>query len=194
MSSRNLDKLLAELGEQTRHAEAPKQVEAALLSAFRAQSKKPVPRMWTRWAMAAAAAVAIVIGAGVWKFDQPVETLPPAKLAQAAPAPPLPQPAPVKAAAQPVMANRPRRVVRPRPVQAPAEPRRTQEVATDFMPLEDTLTLPPLESGHILRVQMPRSSMMRFGVPVNPDSMLEPVKADVVFGQDGIARAVRFVR
>jgi hypothetical protein len=193
MSSRNLEKLLAELGGQTRRAEAPKHVEAALLSAFRAQSNKPVPRMWTRWALAAAAAIAIVIGTGVWKLNQPLDALPPVKLATAAPAPPPVQPASVQAA-PPVVAKRLRRTTRPRAVPAQVEGSPTQEVATDFMPLEDTLTLPPLESGHILRVQMPRSTMMRFGLPVNPDRMLEPVKADVVFGQDGIARAVRFVR
>jgi hypothetical protein len=77
-------------------------------------------------------------------------------------------------------------------VNAPAPP--VEEVATDFMPLEDTVALPPMESGHVLRVSMPRSTMMRFGFPVNPDHMMEPVKADVVFAQDGIARAVRFVR
>ena len=94
MSSRNLQKLLAELGAQTRESEAPKHVEAALLSAFRAQSHRPVARMWTRWAVAAAAAIVVVIAAGVWKLDQPVDALPPLKLA-AAPRPPLGQPAPL---------------------------------------------------------------------------------------------------
>jgi hypothetical protein len=112
---------------------------------------------------------------------------PPAvKLAVAGPAPAFATQLPAKTV---TVASRPIKRARPRIAPAPVT-----EVATDFMPLEDTVTLPPLESGNILRVQVPRSTMMRFGFPVHPERMMEPVKADVVFGQDGIARAVRFVR
>jgi hypothetical protein len=36
--------------------------------------------------------------------------------------------------------------------------------------------------------------MSGFGFPVNPDRMLESVKADVVLGDGGIVRAIRFVQ
>jgi hypothetical protein len=41
---------------------------------------------------------------------------------------------------------------------------------------------------------MPRAALVRFGVPVRGDLAWEPVKADVVFGEDGMARAIRFVK
>ena len=192
MSSQELDKLLAVLREDLRGTEAPRHVEAALRSAFRAQSRKPERRVWMPWAVAAAAAVAVMIGTGLWIMQQPLPPPPAVRLAVAPPAPPL-------ALVQTVAPRRVRRAPRPRietaKVEAPnvqAPP--VQEVATDFMPLEDSVSLPPIESGQILRVSMPQSTMMRFGFPVNPDRMMDPVKADVVFGQDGIARAVRFVK
>ena len=186
MSSRELEKLLGALREETRGVEAPPHVEAALRSAFRAQAGTPARRGWIAWALSAAAAVAVVIGAGAaWKLDQPVPSLAPVKLAVA------PPPAIVQTAAvRPVKRIR-RRPVAPVRTEAPPP---APEVATDFMPIEDSVALPPIESGQVLRVSMPRSTMVRFGFPVNPDRMMEPVKADVVFGQDGIARAVRFVR
>jgi hypothetical protein len=194
MSSQELEKLLASLREETRGVEAPKHVEAALRSAFRTQSRTPQRPVWMPWALGAAAAVAVLIGAGVWKFDQPVPAMPPVRVAAAAP-PALVQAAPAPARiVPPVAAKRVKPTPRPRVEPVKPEASAATEVATDFMPLEDSVSLPPLESGHILRVQMPRSNMMRFGFPVNPDRMMEPVKADVVFGQDGIARAVRFVR
>jgi len=196
MSSQDLDKLLGALREDTRGVEAPRHVEAALLTAFRTQARAPARHVWIPWAIAAAAMVAIVGGTGVWMLDQPVPAPPAVKLVVAGPAPAFATELPSKTLA---VASRPgKRAARPRV--APPEPRAVPataaatEVATDFMPLEDTVTLPPIESGHILRVQLPQSTMMRFGFPVNPDRMMEPVKADVVFGQDGIARAVRFVR
>jgi hypothetical protein len=187
MSSQDLENLLAGLREQTRGVEAPKRVEAALLGAFRAESRRPARHMWMRWALGAAAAVAVILGAGVITMQQPAAPPPAVKVA-VAPPPPIVQPAPK--IVPPVVAKRVRRAPRPR-VQTPPP---VQEVATDFLPLDDTATLPPIESGHIMRVRLPQSTMMRFGFPINPDRMMDPVKADVMFGQDGIARAVRFVK
>jgi hypothetical protein len=51
-----------------------------------------------------------------------------------------------------------------------------------------------MESVQVLRVQVPRATLVRFGVAVNQDRMLEPIRADVAFAQDGIARAIRFVK
>jgi hypothetical protein len=193
MSSQELDKLLGALREDTRGAEAPKHVEAALLSAFRTQAAKPVRPRWVPWTLGAAAAVAVLVGAGQWMMGQPVAPPPVVKIAMAPP-PVIVLPAlPAKVEA-PLVAKRVRRQARPHSEAVKTEAPQVQEVATDFMPLEDSVSLPAIESGHILRVRLPQSTMMRFGFPMNPDRMMEPVKADVMFGQDGIARAVRFVR
>jgi len=192
MRSDELEKLLAELRSGTRHVEAPAHVELALRNAFRAQAKVPARRRWPRGALAAAAVVSVLIGAAAWKIGQPVATLPDLRLALPA-APPMVLPARQPEPAPPLVAKRIKRTARPRVAPARVEPH-PPEVATDFLPIEGSANLAPIESGQIVRVQLPRSSMMRFGLPVNQDRMMEPVKADVVFAQDGIARAIRFVR
>jgi len=67
------------------------------------------------------------------------------------------------------------------------------EIATDFFPLMNR-ELTQLESGQVVRVELPRSALMSFGLPMNMDRANERIKADVVVGNDGLARAIRFVR
>jgi hypothetical protein len=69
-----------------------------------------------------------------------------------------------------------------------------QEVTTDFLPLAQALDSQPLESGQLIRVEMPRSTLASFGLPINPERANVPVKADVLLAEDGSARAIRFVR
>jgi hypothetical protein len=68
------------------------------------------------------------------------------------------------------------------------------EIATGFYPLLDAAMLPPLEYGTLVRVQLPRSALRVVGLPVNEDRLSESIAADVLLGQDGLARAVRFVQ
>ena len=69
-----------------------------------------------------------------------------------------------------------------------------QEVATDFIPLMQGGQYAQAEEGHLVRVELPRSALASFGLPVNAEANGGRVKADVLMGQDGIARAIRFVR
>ena len=71
---------------------------------------------------------------------------------------------------------------------------RRSEVALNFYRLPDTDELPPMESATIVRVQLPMSSLRLMGLPVNEDRAAEPVQADMLLGQDGLARGVRFVQ
>ena len=41
---------------------------------------------------------------------------------------------------------------------------------------------------------MPRFALARFGMPMNMDRADETIKADVLLGADGLARAIRFVK
>lgn len=68
------------------------------------------------------------------------------------------------------------------------------EIATDFLPLVDESSLQTMNSGRVIRVELPRSALVSFGLPVNMERTNERVKADVLLGDDGLARAVRFVR
>ncbi len=53
---------------------------------------------------------------------------------------------------------------------------------------------PPLASGQLVRVELPRSALASLGLPLNPARGGETIKADVLLGDDGLARAIRFVR
>lgn len=69
-----------------------------------------------------------------------------------------------------------------------------REQATDFIPLMQSGDVEPMTSGQVMRVVMPRSAMAYFGLPVSTERPSENVKADVLYGEDGLARAIRFVR
>jgi hypothetical protein len=68
------------------------------------------------------------------------------------------------------------------------------DIATDFIPLTYGGDLSALDSGRVVRVELPRTAMARFGLPVNAEHAAEPVKADVLLGDDGMAQAIRFIR
>ena len=63
---------------------------------------------------------------------------------------------------------------------------------TEFMPI--VYDPQPIEHGEIVRIRLPRSALATFGIPVNEEHAEEAIRADVVLGEDGLARAVRFVK
>jgi hypothetical protein len=67
------------------------------------------------------------------------------------------------------------------------------ETAAGFYPLPDADALPPVESALVVRVQMPMASLELIGFPINQDRATERVEAEVLLGQDGLARGVRLV-
>ena len=71
---------------------------------------------------------------------------------------------------------------------------RSIEVATDFLPLTFVDDSTAQESGHVVRVKVSRSALIAFGMPMNMDRAGELITADVVIGNDGLARAIRFVQ
>jgi hypothetical protein len=70
----------------------------------------------------------------------------------------------------------------------------TPEIATDFIPLSSMSAANLQDGGQIVRLELPRSALANFGLPVNMDRYNEKVKADVLFGVDGLAHAIRFVQ
>ena len=68
------------------------------------------------------------------------------------------------------------------------------EIATDFIPLSSMTAVNLQDGGQIVRVELPRSALANFGLPVNMDRYNEKVKADVLFGVDGLAHAIRFIQ
>jgi len=68
------------------------------------------------------------------------------------------------------------------------------EIATDFLPVNYGGPMNLQDGGQIVRVELPRAALLSFGLPVNMARVDERVKADVVIGADGLARAIRFVQ
>lgn len=67
------------------------------------------------------------------------------------------------------------------------------EVATDFLPL--TYSSLPHEEGEVVRIEVPRAALTAFGLGFGSPELAEgTILADVLVGEDGLARAVRFVR
>lgn len=69
----------------------------------------------------------------------------------------------------------------------------TASQASGFITLPYGQSGVPLEQPVIVRIDIPVSQLGPMGVQVNPLGANGMVKADLLVGQDGIARAVRFV-
>jgi hypothetical protein len=154
-----------------------------------------------RWrvALAAAAAVTIAVSAAVWFTRQPVtpdNVMAGLKAGTTGPAgvkARTTEAAGLKAgttdtagATNAAIAPRiPRRASRNtlRPVIRPA----------GFVPVPAAAGLPQFESGVIVRVALPVTALPSYGVDISPASSDHPVEADVLLGQDGLARAIRLV-
>jgi hypothetical protein len=178
----------------------------------------PARSRWLSWAGAAAAILLVALLALTVIRSRPTETrdlqeqLSLDKQAQPSGAPlpagPRAEPAPSELAvaekigprAQP-RANGPRngrrggqRRERTPKVNPPGTLDTGTEIATEFIPLVHGGDVAIPDGGHIMRVELPRSALVSFGLPMNMERAGEPVRADVVVGNDGLARAIRFVR
>ncbi len=69
-----------------------------------------------------------------------------------------------------------------------------EEVTTEYVPLTFMAFADDANSGHVVRVQMARAALLTLGVSVGAEPSAELVKADVIVGDDGLARAIRLVR
>lgn len=162
----SVEDLLKTLADSDRDLKAPPAVETRLRSAFQRKYRR---RIWPYFAVAAA------IAAGIALFF--VNTRPKLQTMQIAVVTPPVAVVPVTKPAIRKVAHR-----RPPP----------REVMTEFYPLMDAA--PPFERGELLRVSLPASAMRTVGLPVSEDRLSDRVQADVLVGEEGLARAIRFIR
>jgi hypothetical protein len=173
---RLLSEQLASLARRSGEMEAPVRVEAALLDAFRQKNARVVA--WPLWLAAAAAVVVIFL-----VTQRTPAVLQPVQLAPMV----VNESAPVASELKVVTAPRVAKARSPR-----AATRR--EIMTDFFAMRTGPLVDPGEFSSLVRMSVPRSAMSQFGLPVDVGSADSAINADVLIGQDGIARAIRFVR
>jgi hypothetical protein len=183
--------LLQELASEMESTEQPPvKLEGTLRAAFR---RRRGSRLRRRVAAAGLIAASIVILVLATRFAGNREAAPAPKVASApmpelvtAPAPTAPEAAPQRRSEV--------RVARTTRRPAKVEKQRKPEVATDFIPVAGGNILGSLDRGYLVRVELPRTALRRFGLPMNEDRAVERVTADVLVGEDGLARAIRFVQ
>lgn len=181
-------------------------LESRLMAAFAAQHGGSTPQanggLRTAW-LARAAAVAVLATGGAVALavysGHPADSVAPGHEIQgppqAAPAPsPHGEPPPAvtvpSRTTTPTALEAPRRTTSRRAPRTPAAPVLSLD---DFIALPAAAGLPDLESGRVVRVDLPLAALPSLGFEVVPGAPAAEVRADVLVGQDGQARAIRFV-
>ena len=158
--------------------QAPPKVEEKLRAAFRRQ---PATARRGRGWLAVAAVGSIAAAILLFKLPEPRVVVPP---------PPPPAVATVAQDPAPVIDIKTSKQVTRRPRRRPVQ----REIATEFLPVAVDDGWTPLDGGRLVRVKLPRSALGAFGLPVDELFAPERVQADVMLSNDGVLRAIRFVR
>jgi hypothetical protein len=67
-------------------------------------------------------------------------------------------------------------------------------VETEFIPLTYVSDSASMQSGTVIRVEVLRATLMAMGLPINAALGDSLIKAELVVGDDGVARAIRFIQ
>jgi len=209
-----LTRQLQDFALTTKSMSAPERVEAHLLEAFDSQSlvrRQPVRRAsGSRYWLAAVAALVLIACAlfiaRSWQTRPPQQAgvtnlpeRPEADRHEVSAASSLRPPAEKENQNQhpTVFRARSTRYRKERPLSpasnALAANLLNTEITTDFLPVTYGSMANLDAGGQIVRVELPRTTMANFGLPVNMERSDERIKADVLLGVDGLAHAIRFV-
>lgn len=176
--------LLRVLTEHDRLLEAPPELEGRLILAFRARKRRQKASRAVLLGVAAILAVAILLTS---RRMGPTTRIAAGSHITAAP-PRSP------AEVSPSRSER----VQPKSNMPPKQPRRIiarqpvpREVDTEFFPLVGAA--PPFERGQLWRLEVPASTMRTVGLPVREEHLADRIQADVLVGEEGMIRAIRFV-
>jgi hypothetical protein len=168
---------------------APAAVEQMLLAELRKRHAGSKRTWWARVGVAAVAAALIVAAVSFRRApEQKTVQIKPAEAHVTSPVAPA-----VREVSKPrVRTLRASRRKAP-PRKAPSAPVVAQrEVMTEFIPI--VYDPEPIERGQIVRIRLPSAALTMFGLPMNEEHAEEAIRADVLLGEDGMARAVRFVK
>jgi hypothetical protein len=193
---------LKSLAAEMASLNAPAEIEFRLVDAFRARAVVARPHQNSRYWLAAVAAMILIVISVIALRSR---TEPPKPITvQQTEQPQVKEEEPLVVEDQKIkpepeprtqeIAQKPRRRASRRVANSEVANHVNREIATDFMPLGYLNPATLQEGGQIIRVELPRSTLVNFGLPVNMDRYNEKVKADVLLGVDGLARAIRFVQ
>jgi hypothetical protein len=188
--------------------DAPLRSEAQLLEAFEQHASLRSRRfvnLRRGWIAAAAAALLIIAGGAAIRWQRSV-SLPPNDVTIKKPQPrddvlTSPKPPLIVRGNDPEKSEKPsqRLTISRRNKRAESLAKTStandsnREIATAFFPVNyGGANLD--EGGRVVRVDLPRSALAHFGLPVNMDRANERIKADVLLGVDGLPHAIRFVQ
>jgi hypothetical protein len=177
MNSRNsaeFERAMALLAAEHAAASAPVSVEQAVLATFDASRRRRY------WGMAAAAAIAAMLGAGAALLRE-----------RPAPRPVVMRTETLHRVEMPAMVQ----------IQQPAKPRprkravvpRTEPAEAPFITIPYTVPLAPEENVRVVRMTLSPSAMAVAGFPLPAIDPGLGTQADVLVGEDGRARAIRIV-
>lgn len=183
---------LEALARDDQKLQAPAHVEASLVRAFRENAVRPV-RAWRKlsWVGVAAgvALAAWLLMAQPWQqhSESPSQAAPKIQAAQTPSVPQMALAAPGVRAQNRIGARSAHRSSRP------AGGRTGTTTSDEFIALSSGGGWYPVGDGMVVRVQLPRSAPALVGLPMSGGDASGTVTADVVLGEDGVARAIRFV-
>jgi hypothetical protein len=161
----------------------------------------PVARRSQSWryGVAAAAAAMILVAAAAWWDGPAVAPVP--QVEQASPPETSDTPRASDMSSSPAVARRTddrttaaaiRATGRPSPVR-PRLPEPDRVRAIEFTMIPAAVDLPPLESARIVRMEVPVSALPDYGLQIVSDGRRPAVEADLLVGQDGLARGIRLL-
>jgi len=174
----NLDELKQKLSRETAQTKISPTLEAALLREFDqvAVAHASACRVEFTRRIALAAAIAALVLAVFWPSQKPADQ-PQRKVVEAA------------RQTQPVLAVHPVPAVHKRKPKHPAPP----DPEPQFVRIPYSLPLAPYERAEIVRMEMPVSALAAAGIHISTPDTSARAQADLVVGEDGMARAVRVI-
>ena len=167
-------------------------IEQSLLRAMASRDSDIV--RWRRW-LATAAAILLMAAAAafVWQSSRsaviPETTVTPSDSKVNDSVPPVRENATEHTAVETKPAST---TDHPRPHRKKTTQQATVITPAGFVELPWTAGLPAFESGEIVRLDLPAASLPAYGIDISAGAN-RPVEADLLIGQDGLARAIRLV-
>ncbi len=190
----DLNEILAELAREHREIEAPAFLERRLVEATQSRKRTSfsVPRVQA-WAVGLGLAAAALCAVGVY-FHRPGRHIDaPTPLVSSSNTPvskPLPAVSSSPIGPQAPVVRRARVTAHPKSPVSDS----SSGLPDSFLALPSSEGLPPPSSASLVRLRIEKNGLRQYGLDVSPTLAQKTILAEFLVGEDGLPRAVRFVR